>query len=88
MGATMTTSEKLVIMSALMTAMFLFALDQSIVAAAVPRIVADLGGLHLLGWVFSIYAVASTVTIPFVGKLSDMFGRRNYLGCRRASVST
>ncbi len=79
MGATMTTSEKLVIMSALMTAMFLFALDQSIVAAAVPRIVADLGGLHLLGWVFSIYAVASTVTIPFVGKLSDMFGRRNYL---------
>lgn len=53
MGATMTTSEKLVIMAALMTAMFLFALDQSIAAAAVPRVVADLGGLHLLGWVFS-----------------------------------
>ncbi len=78
-GARLTTREKLVVMVALMTGMFLFALDQSIVATAVPRIVADLNGFSEVGWIFTIYLVSSTVTIPFVGKLSDMFGRRNYL---------
>ena len=79
LGATLTTREKLVVMVALMTAMFLFALDQSIIATAVPRILTELGGFEVVGWIFSIYLVSSTVTIPFVGKLSDMFGRRNYL---------
>ncbi|MFA7296647.1 MAG: MDR family MFS transporter [Dehalococcoidia bacterium] len=79
LGATLTLREKLILMSALLTAMFLFALDQSIVSTAVPRIVADLGGFSSVGWVFTLYLLASTITIPIVGKLSDMFGRRNFL---------
>ena len=79
LGATLTIREKLIVMTALMTAMLLFALDQSIVATAIPRILADLGGFNLFGWVFTLYLLCSTVTIPIVGKLSDMFGRRNYL---------
>lgn len=79
LGATLSLREKLILMSALLTAMFLFALDQSIVSTAVPRIVSDLGGFSAVGWVFTLYLLASTITIPIVGKLSDMFGRRNYL---------
>jgi EmrB/QacA subfamily drug resistance transporter len=79
LGATLTLQQRLIVMGALLTAMFLFALDQSIVATAVPHMLADLGGFDIFGWVFTIYLLSSTVTIPIVGKLSDMFGRRNYL---------
>ncbi len=54
----------------------LSALDQSIVATALPRIVADLGGMAHLSWVVTAYALASTATMPLYGKLSDQYGRR------------
>src|SRR4051812_1801427 len=59
-----------------MLATLLAALDQTIVATALPRIVGDLHGFAHLSWVVTAYLVASTVTIPVYGKLSDLYGRR------------
>lgn len=78
-GEFLTNRQKLVVMGSLMIAMFISALDQSIVATATPHILADLGGFKLISWVFTIYLLASTVTVPLVGKLSDMFGRKPFL---------
>jgi EmrB/QacA subfamily drug resistance transporter len=52
------------------------ALDQSIVATALPRIVSDLGGLGHLAWVVTAYVLASTSVMPLYGKLSDHYGRK------------
>jgi EmrB/QacA subfamily drug resistance transporter len=68
-----------VILAALMCTMMLAAMDTTIVATAIPQIVADLGGFRLFSWVFSIYLLAQTVTIPVYGKLSDLFGRKPVL---------
>ena len=57
-------------------AMFLGALDQTIVSTALPRIVADLHGLDRFTWVASAYLVASTALVPIYGKLADMYSRR------------
>lgn len=78
-GEFLTNRQKLVVMGSLMIAMFISALDQSIVATATPHILADLGGFKFISWVFTIYLLASTVTVPLVGKLSDMFGRKPFL---------
>lgn len=61
---------------ALMVVLGLGALDQSIVATALPRIVADLGGMNHLSWVVTAYVLASTATMPLYGKLADQYGRR------------
>jgi EmrB/QacA subfamily drug resistance transporter len=61
---------------ALMAVLALGALDQSIVATALPRIVADLGGMAHLSWVVTAYVLASTATLPLYGKLADQYGRR------------
>lgn len=79
LGEYLTSRQKFLVMGSLMIAMFISALDQSIVATATPHILADLGGFKLLSWVFTIYLLASTVTVPLVGKLSDMFGRKPFL---------
>jgi EmrB/QacA subfamily drug resistance transporter len=63
----------------LMIVMGLGALDQSIVATALPRIVGDLGGLAHLSWVVTAYVLASTATMPLYGKLSDQYGRKPLL---------
>src|SRR5260370_136488 len=57
----------------------LVALDTSIVATAMPTIVADLSGLALYAWVTAAYLVASTTTIPISGKLGDLFGRKRFI---------
>ena len=64
------------IFAALMLGMFLAALDQTIVATALPTIVGDLGGLDHLSWVVTAYLLASTVSTPIYGKLGDMYGRK------------
>jgi len=61
---------------AIMAVLGLSALDQSIVATALPRIVADLGGMAHLSWVVTAYVLASTATMPLYGKLADQYGRR------------
>ena len=58
--------------------MLLAVLNQTIVATALPRIVADLGGLQHYSWVFSAYMLAATVTVPIYGRLSDIHGRRPF----------
>jgi EmrB/QacA subfamily drug resistance transporter len=67
------------ILAALMLSMMLAAMDTTIVSTAVPQVVADLGGFALFTWVFSIYLLAQTVTIPIYGKLADIYGRKPVL---------
>ena len=64
------------VFGALMLGMFLAALDQTIVATALPTIVGDLGGLNQLSWVVTAYLLASTASTPLYGKLGDMYGRK------------
>ncbi len=66
----------LIVFAGLMLGMLLAALNQTIVSTALPRIVADLGGFEQYSWIFSAYMLASTVTVPLYGKLSDIYGRR------------
>ena len=66
----------LVIYGALMLAMLLAALDQTIVSTALPTIVNDLGGLSHLSWVVTAYMLASTATTQVWGKLGDQYGRK------------
>jgi EmrB/QacA subfamily drug resistance transporter len=62
-----------------MCTMMLAAMDTTIVSTAIPEIVGELGGFRLFSWVFSIYLLAQTVTIPVYGKLCDLFGRKPVL---------
>jgi EmrB/QacA subfamily drug resistance transporter len=66
----------LIIFTALMLAILLAALDQTIVATALPTIVGDLGGLSHLSWVVTAYILATTASTPLWGKLGDQFGRK------------
>ncbi|HEV8603053.1 MAG TPA: MDR family MFS transporter [Gaiellaceae bacterium] len=75
-GYRFTIGRILAIYGALMVVLLLAALDQTIVATALPRIVSDLGGLTSYSWVFTAYVLATTVTIPLYGKLGDVYGRR------------
>jgi EmrB/QacA subfamily drug resistance transporter len=68
--------EVLIPFSGAMLGLLLAALDQTIVATALPRIVADLHGLNHLSWVVTAYLLTSTVTVPLYGKLSDLYGRK------------
>ena len=69
-------AEIMVVMSALMLAMLLAALDQTIVSTALPRIASDLNGLSKYSWVATAYLLTSAVSTPLYGKISDMFGRK------------
>ena len=71
--------QKLEILGAVLLGLFLVALDQTIVGTALPRILTDLGGNDLYTWVVTIYLLTSTITVPFYGKLSDLYGRRPML---------
>ncbi len=66
----------LAIYSGLMVALLLAALDQTIVATALPRVVSELGGISQYSWVFTAYMLGSTVTVPLYGKLGDAHGRK------------
>src|SRR6202023_1932468 len=61
---------------AVLLGMLLAALDQTIVATALPTVVADLGGAGHQSWVVTSYLLASTITTAIVGKLGDVFGRK------------
>ncbi|MBG6093449.1 MFS transporter [Actinomadura viridis] len=65
-----------VVLGALMLAMLLAALDQTIVSTALPTIVAELGGLNHLSWVVTAYLLAATASTPLWGKLGDQYGRK------------
>ncbi|MFU8768727.1 MAG: MFS transporter, partial [Desulfotignum sp.] len=61
------------LITAVLLALFLGALDALIVSAAMPTIIAELSGLHLYAWVYSAYFLARAVSLPVFGKLSDLF---------------
>jgi EmrB/QacA subfamily drug resistance transporter len=70
------TNNVVIIFVALMLAVFLAALDQTIVATALPTIVGDLHGVSQLTWVTTAYLLTSTIGLPIYGKLGDLFGRK------------
>ncbi len=75
----LTHRAKMEILFAVLLGLFLGALDQTIVSVALPTIVTDLGGQSLLTWTITIYLLTSTISVPFYGKLSDLYGRKPLL---------
>lgn len=70
---------KLIIMVSVMASLFLVALDQTIIATALGKIVEEFNAFDSLSWIVTAYLVTTTLTVPIAGKLSDLFGRRNIL---------
>jgi EmrB/QacA subfamily drug resistance transporter len=68
--------QVLIVFSGIMLGMLLAAIDQTIVATALPTITGDLGGLDHLSWVVTAYLLAQTVATPVYGKLGDLYGRK------------
>ena len=68
--------QKLEILFAVMLGLFLGALDQTIVGPALPTIVTELNGNDLYVWAVTSYLLTSTISVPFWGKLSDLYGRK------------
>lgn len=75
MNSQRTTQRGLVIAS-IMAAMFMVAIEATIISTALPRIVGELGGLNLYSWVFASFLLAQTATAVVFGKLSDIYGRK------------
>ena len=75
-AAELSPRARLEILGAILLALFLFALDQTVVGTALPRIVTDLQGNNLYTWVVTVYLLTATISGPVYGKLSDLFGRR------------
>ena len=71
--------QKILVMVAVMSGLFLAALDQTIIGTALGRIVEEFNSFSSLSWIVTAYLLTTTVTVPISGKLSDMFGRRNLL---------
>ncbi|GAC1656289.1 MAG: hypothetical protein NVS9B15_17390 [Acidobacteriaceae bacterium] len=72
----LTPRARAAVLGAVLLGLFLSALDQTVVGTALPRIVTDLRGNGLYTWVVTIYLLASTITVPIYGKLSDVYGRK------------
>ena len=66
-------------MTCVVLATFLAALSQTVVATAMPRIIADIGGFDRYAWAITSYLVCATIAYPIVGRLSDLYGRRRFL---------
>ncbi len=73
------TRQKVIVMLAVMSGMFLVALDQTIIATALAAITTEFNSFSSLGFVVTAYLLTSTVSVPLAGKLSDMYGRRPIL---------
>jgi EmrB/QacA subfamily drug resistance transporter len=69
-------TNRKIVLGSIILAMFMAAIEGTIVATAIPSIVADLGGFSLFSWVFSSFLLAQAVTIPIYGKLADLYGRK------------
>ncbi len=68
-----------VAVAGVMVAVFLFAIDATIVSSAMPTVVSQLGDIDLYSWVFSVYMLTSALATPIFGKLSDLYGRRTLI---------
>src|SRR5438105_7536006 len=74
----MKTNRPLTVISLLLS-LSMAAMEMTVVSAAMPTVVGDLGGIHLYSWVFTGYLLTSTVTVPLYGKLADLYGRKPVL---------
>jgi EmrB/QacA subfamily drug resistance transporter len=74
---TISPRQRQAVIIAALLALFLGAMDALVVSAAMPTIVAELGGLHLYSWVYSSYFLARAVSLPIFGKLADLYKNRN-----------
>ncbi|AIZ44318.1 multidrug transporter [Deinococcus radiopugnans] len=68
--------DKIMAFVGILTVLFLSSLNLTVVGSAMPRVISDLGGFHLYAWAFTAYSLATTITIPVVGTISDRVGRR------------
>lgn len=71
--------SKVIIMVSVMASLFLVALDQTIIATALGRIVEEFNAFDSLSWIVTAYLLTTTITVPIAGKMSDLFGRRTVL---------
>lgn len=69
----------LMVLVALLIGVFMENLDHTIMATAIPSVVAQLGGMDVFSWVFSVYLLTSTIFIPVFGKLADQYGKKPFL---------
>ncbi len=67
------------VVASVMAAMFMIAIEATIVSTAMPQIAGQLGDLHLYSWVFSSFLLTQTATTVVFGKLSDLYGRKPVL---------
>src|ERR1044072_8708775 len=70
------TTHRPLVLAALVLAMFMSAIEGTIVATAMPSIAAELGGFALYSWVFSSFLLMQAVAIPIFGQLADLVGRK------------
>ncbi len=76
MEDTLSQKERSWVVVAALLALFLGAMDALVMTAAMPTIVAELGSLHLYSWVYSAYFLARAVSLPIIGKLSDLYSTK------------
>ena len=74
-----TQREKLLAFGGVLVVLFLSSLNLTVVGTALPRIIAELDGFDLYAWAFTGFSLASTVTLPIYGRISDVVGRRRVL---------
>ena len=74
----MSPRTKFVVMAGTLLGLFTAAMDQTVVGTSMPRIIADLGGFGLFSWVGTGFMLASTATVPVIGKLTDIYGRKPF----------
>src|SRR5215207_9363149 len=75
-GVQISQRQLLTIMAGIMLGILLAALDQTVVGPAMFKIIQDLQGLEHYAWVTTAYMLTSTVSVPIVGKLGDLYGRK------------
>lgn len=68
--------QKIIVMIAVMSGLFLVALDQTVIATALTKIVQEFDAFDSLGFIVTAYLLFTTITVPLAGKMSDMYGRR------------
>ncbi len=71
--------RKITILIAIITCMFFSSINQTIVGVALPRIISQLGGMEYYTWIITIYLLTSTISTILVGKLSDIYGRKQFI---------
>ena len=74
----MSNRTRVIVMAGTLLGLFTSAMDQTVVGTSMPRIIADLGGFGLFSWVGTGFMLASTTTVPIVGKLTDIYGRKPF----------